>query len=252
VISFRDRSDSSKGKLQHIGTSSHPYVSLGSLSTYEAAGAYTQDVAFDAADDGTSGNVNNNAGQFVVVYQTVTADGVQARVGTTGTTGSSWGSITWGTEKQISAAGGASYPNIIFDPNNTNKFIIVYTVSNSGPVVAQAGSMSGTHGNATISVGSAVTFDSGDGYDLSAAFSTSGKFITVYIDQSNSDHGTAAIGTYSGNTPAFNSTYTNLVFEASEIDSPRVATDPSTEDTCVVCYQDEGNGGFGTCRVGKL
>ena len=257
VISFRDYSNSSKGKCVQISTSP-TYISIGSLSTYESDGIYTQDAAFNAADDGTNGNNNKGyyGSQFVVAYQTHDAEGIQAQGATCGTTGQNWSSITRGSEAQISTVGagesGGHYPNIIFDPNNANKFVIVYEKTTTGPVVAQAGSMSGSYGDTTISVGSAVTFDSGDGYDLSAAFSTSGKFITVYIDQSNSDHGTAAIGTYSGNTPAFNSTYTNLVFEASEIDSPRVATDPSNEDSCVVCYQDEGNGGFGTCRVGKL
>jgi len=87
-----------------------------------------------------------------------------------------------------------------FDSAN-NKVVIAYRDGgNSNQGTAIVGTVSGT----SISFGSAVVFETGETYDLNATFDdVAEKVVIAYRDVSNSQYGTAIVGTVSGTSISF-------------------------------------------------
>lgn len=85
-----------------------------------------------------------------------------------------------------------------------NKFVVAYKKGSGGPGAARIGSISGT----TISYPSSENeFDSGDVNQIQVERLTDTSFVIIYQDASNSNYGTAIIGTISGTTISYGSEY---------------------------------------------
>ena len=137
-------------------------------------------------------------------------------------------------------------PAIGFDPNNSNKFVIVYIdQDNSYYGTAVVGTITGT----TISFGSDYIFSSTYSEYTSIVFdpNTAGKFVITYMGPSN--YGTAVIGTVSGTTISFGSA---AVFNSGTTEYIGMSIDPNNSDKFVVVYRDGGNSNYGTAVIGTV
>ena len=156
-------------------------------------------------------------------------------------------SIPAGSEYAFNTANPRTF-NIAFDPNNANKFVVVYRVhSNSGYGTAVVGTISGT----TLTFGTEVVFNAGATYFPDIAFdpNTAGKFVVIYRDNANTDYATAKVGTLSGTSVSFG---TAVVFNSGTTYYQRISFDPNTAGKFVISYRNEGNSGYGTAIVGTL
>jgi len=117
--------------------------------------------------------------------------------------------------------------------------------------VAVKGGLS-TGGNVlpySLSFGTAATFDGGTIYQRAVAFdSNSNKVVIAYRDNSNSDYGTAIVGTVSGTAISFGS---EVVFEAADSRYTTAVFD-SNSNKVVIGYSDYGNSQYGTAIVGTV
>ena len=135
-----------------------------------------------------------------------------------------------------------------YDPNNANKFVVVYSGSASSyHGTAVVGTVSGT----AITFGTPVVFKSSTCYTPYMAFdpSSSGKFVITYKDNTNSSYGTAIVGTLAGTSLSFG---TPVVFNTANSDYQSIAFDPNTAGKFVIAYQNGGNSNYGTAIVGTV
>ena len=161
-----------------------------------------------------------------------------------------------GTVSVVSATGGAtsvgtpvvfrdsdtSYCASAYDTTN-NKVVIAYTRTSTGYAVV--GTVSGT----SISFGSEAAFESGNSDFHQMAFDPdTGKVVIAYHDQSNSDYGTAVVGTVSGTSISFGSP---VVFNSAYTIYTSVVYDTNA-DKIVIAYRDVGNSNAGTAIVGTV
>jgi len=94
-----------------------------------------------------------------------------------------------------------------------------------------------------------VVFESAAVNYVSGAYdSTNNKVIIAYMDDANSDYGTAIVGTVSGTSISFGSP---VVFESATVNATSVAYDSSNEKV-VIAYKDNGNSQYGTAIVGTV
>jgi len=123
----------------------------------------------------------------------------------------------------------------------------------TGAVIVQGGVITNTGliPVAAVSFGTASSPASQGMFNTRMAYdSTSNKIVLAYEDQSNSNYGTAVIGTISGTTISWG---TPVVFNsASTADgSIDVVYDPD-QNKSVIVYRDIGNSGYGTAIVGTV
>lgn len=139
----------------------------------------------------------------------------------------------------------ASYSACVYDAN-AQKVVIAYSDSgNAAYGTAVVGTVSGT----SISFGTPVVFESGISRDFEATYDTNAqKVIIAYRDVSNSDYGTAVVGTVSGTSISFGSP---VVFENAAILSVSITYDANAQKV-VVAYRDFGNSSYGTAIVGAV
>ena len=137
-----------------------------------------------------------------------------------------------------------------FDSAN-NKVVIAYRDGgNSNQGTAIVGTVSGT----SISFGSAVVFETGETYDLTATFDdVAEKVVIAYRDVSNSQYGTAIVGTVSGTSISFG---TATVFESAATEYIFALAMPNWSNTSerriLIAYSDGGNGGGLTLITGTV
>ena len=129
---------------------------------------------------------------------------------------------------------------------NSNKVVIAFQDQGNSLGKAVVGTVSGT----SISFGSIAQFNAGNcGEMVSTTFdSTNNKVVIAYIDQGNSQHGTAIVGTVSGTSISFGS---EVVFESSAIFYNDITYD-SANEKIVIAYRDNGNSSHGTAIVGTV
>ena len=140
-------------------------------------------------------------------------------------------SIPLGSEV-VYNAGRSDYNSVAFDPNNANKFVIVYKDNaNSNYGTAIVGTVSGSN----ISFGSEVVFNSGNTNYTELAFdpNTANKFVVTYQDGANNSYGAAILGTISGTNISFGS---EVVYQTSESNYNTVSFDPNTANKFVISY----------------
>jgi hypothetical protein len=200
----------------------------GSVVTFEAATIRESSAAFDS---------ENN--KVVVVY----ADGGNSNygtaiVGTVSGTSISFGTAVTFTSSNIYTDG----INATFDSSN-NKIVIAYQRSSQGKAIV--GTVSGT----SISFGSEATYTTNTPDYISATFDNSNnKVVISYRDTSNSNYGTAVVGTVSGTSISFGSAVVFATATTNYINS----TFDSSNNKVVTVYRDQGNSGYGTAIIGTV
>jgi hypothetical protein len=155
-------------------------------------------------------------------------------------------SIPTGSETTFYSANVANTV-VAFDPNDSGKFVVIYTASATYPWASYAivGTVSGT----SISFGTAVAMTSDESAWHSIAFdpNTAGKFIVVY--RGTSALGYSVVGTVSGTSVSFGTAvvYNNAVTVWMEL-----AFDPFNAGKFVVAFKDGGNSNYGKAIVGTM
>ena len=228
VICFKDQQNSQYG-VAIVGTMSGTSLSFGTKSVFASARSDDSVIAFDP----------NTANKCVICYkdQPNSSYGT-AVVGTVSGTG-----ISFGTEVVFNT-GSTNYLSIAFDPNTANKCVIGYTDSgNSSYGTAVLGTVSGT----SISFSSEYVFNTGSTNTITVSFdpNTPNRILVTYTDGSNSNYGTAVLGTVSGTSLSFGS---ENVFKSGTQGGVTMSFDPSTANKYVVAYQDDDR----VVRVGNL
>jgi hypothetical protein len=232
VIAYQDSDNNNYGGAI-VGTISGTTLSFGSEVVFNSSDTYNPFVTFDP----------NTAGKFVVAYKDVgnSSYGTAIVGAVSGTT------ITYGSESVFNSGNSAEI-SAAFDPNTAGKFVVVYVdYSNSSYGTAAVGTVSGT----TISFGSEYVYNSATSYYNYCAFdpNTAGKFVVAYRAESNSGYGESVVGTVSGTTISFGSTY---VFNSGQTYYPSVSSDPNTANKFVIAYKDGSNANYGTVIVGTV
>ena len=232
VIAYQDETNSFYATAI-IGTISGTSISYGSEAVLSSTMTFGTRVSFDP----------NTANKFVVTYRDYGGgDKGKGIVGTVSGTSISYGSL------YVFNTAGSNYNSISFDPNTVNKFVIAYTdVGNSNYGTSIVGTVSGT----SLVFGTKFVFNSGTSNEAYASFdpNTAGKFVVVYQDGGNSSYGTALVGTVSGTSISFSSTY---IFNAGSSEYTEIAFDPNDNGKFVVAYKNTGNSNYGTAIVGDL
>ena len=143
---------------------------------------------------------------------------------------------------------GVSYQSLSFDPNNVNKFVIVYRDGgNSGYGTAVVGTVSGSN----LSFGTPVVFVSGDSRQITASFNPAGaQFVVSYRNQSATGKLYAVIGTVSGTSISFGAIA--AISSANYGNYPVCAFDPNTSNKFIVAFSDPANSYYGTVIVGTV
>ena len=145
---------------------------------------------------------------------------------------------------ELLPAGGAG-KNVSFVASGTlpNGRAVVLKADGQVELVASSGSA------ATIPSGSLTTFEAAQSNFVQMAFDPNdgSKFVLCYVDVGNGEHGTAIIGTVSGNTISFG---TPAVFNAGYTIMTGVAYD--TTNKFVVVYANQSNNTYGESTVGTV
>ena len=151
-------------------------------------------------------------------------------------------SISFGTAVVYNS--GSTIHNYAVYDTNAQKVVVVYRdSSNSGYGTAVVGTVSGT----SISFGSEVVYHTVSTSDNEAVYdSNSQKVVAVHTDASNSNHGTAVVGTVSGTSITFGSP---VVFQNSTISNLAVTYDESAKKV-TVAYKGPSN--YGTMASGTV
>jgi hypothetical protein len=161
---------------------------------------------------------DSNAQKIVYFYR----DGSNAGRGAAVVGTVSGSSISFGTPTLFTASGAtANWISAAFDEDN-NKVIVSYA-RDYGPIEGWAvvGTISGT----SISFGSEARFETGLPLYTSTTYdTTNNKVVIAYKDQSNSNYGTAVVGTVSGTSISFG---TPAVFSSSEANYTNIDFDSS-------------------------
>ncbi len=177
------------------------------------------------------------ANKVVVAY--LQGTNLKAVVGTISGT-----SISFGTAVNADESCQPTYVSAAFD-SNSNKVVIAYAAAQNTPQgLAVVGTVSGT----SISFGTPVQFDNTVQFTSTTFDSTSNKIVIAYMDDLNSDYGTAIVGTVSGTSISFG---TATVFEAAFTQEIAAAFD-SNSGKVVIAYRDRGNSFYGTAIVGTV
>jgi len=235
VTVYQDQGNSSYGTAV-VGSidSSDNSVSFGTPVVFNSGGnSYYNSIAFDSNVNKTL-NSYNNSGDSESHYAIV------------GTVDPSDNSISFGTAVKYETGGSNSgYGQVVFD-SSVNKFVLAYQDggdSNKGKAIV--GTISGTD----VSFGTAAEYESGATVYVAGTFdSTNNKTVIVYVDQNNSNYGTAVVATVSGTSVSFG---TPVVFESATTITPEAEFDASV-DKVVVNYRDGGNSNYHTVVLGTV
>ena len=189
---------------------------FGTSAVFESANAGVITETFDSTNN-----------KVVVAYK----DSGNSNYGTAAVGTLSGSSISFGTPAVFESAEVGEL-SAAFD-SNENRVVISYRdAGNSNYGTAVVGEVSGT----SISFGTPATFSgTNSAYNTSTAFdSSNNKIVVSYRDTSNSNYGTAAVGTVSGASITFG---TPVVYSAAATTNYGSITYDSTSNQIVLCYQ---------------
>ena len=188
------------------------------------------------------GAYDENSNRVVIAYR----DNGNGDNGTVIVGSISGTTITFGSP-EIYHANLAQDNTIVFDSAN-NKVVISFIAwdnFNNRYGTSVVGTVSGT----SISLGTPVQFNGIQTTEIASCFdSNSNKVVVVYRDISNSNYGTARVGTVSGTSISFG---TEVVYESASTADNSIVFD-SNSNKVVVAYYDGGNGTKGTAVVGTV
>jgi len=230
VVMYSNGSGGNTGKAS-VGTISGTSITFGTGVVFNSSETTQISMAFDSANKCVltyKDNGNSNYGTAII--------------GTVSGT-----SISFGSEV-VFVTSAATSTSVKCDPNNSNKFIVAYR-EGASPFYGKVnvGTISGT----SISFGSAVVFNAGNTSNISLSFdsNTLGKFVITYNDSSNSQYGTAIVGTVSGTSASFGSEY---VFNSGSTYFNSASFDPLQPNKFVVAYTNWGATAALTAIVGTV
>jgi len=215
VYVFRDDGDGDKGKVL-IGTvdANNNSISFGSEVEFDSTAVSWPEVAYDA-----------NAQKVVIAYSRGHSQSYAGRaiVGTVSGNSMTFGSVTTLATKP--------YGKDIVYHEAAQKVVVVYKDNNdSGKGKAKVGTVNGT----SITFGSEAEFESGtiNSTFVEASYDpVNEKVVVVYQDESNSNYGTANVGTVSGTSITFG---TPQVFAAGNAQQLAVVYDVNAAKTIIV------------------
>ena len=173
----------------------------------------------------------------------VNADGTVSVVAQTGSASPSAGS-----EVAISSTS-SGVTATAYDSTNQRIVIAYENYNGSFSVQAVVGTVNAS--NNSITFGTPAVISSSNISYIGATFdSTNDRVVVTYMDNGNSNYGTAAVGEVdpSNNSITFG---TPVVYNSARSNYPR-ATFDSTNGKVVFTYQDTGNNSYGIARVGEV
>ena len=123
-------------------------------------------------------------------------------------------------------------------------------ITDGEPVIVNStGTVSGVTDATAQTLGSEVVFESAATKYPAVTFdSNSNRVVIAYMDEGNSNYGTAIVGTISGTSVSYG---TAVVFESAQANWVN-ATFDSSNNKIVITYQDAGNSSYGTAIVGTV
>ena len=125
------------------------------------------------------------------------------------------------------------------------------TLTNGTPVIINSDGTVSIVSQTTVNenIGSATVFESAATDQIASTFdSSNNKVVIAYQDEGNSDHGTAIVGTVSGNSISFGSP---VVFNAGGTTQIHITFD-SSNNKVVICYKNDAATENGTAIVGTV
>ncbi len=187
---------------------------FGSESVFENATTSKVAIAYDTGND-----------KVVIAYRDEgDSSKGKAVVGTVSGT-----SITFGTPVDFEGSDSATYEAVVYDPDE-GKVIITWASNSTGHLKAIVGTVSGT----TMSFGSPVTYEASAGINFDIIYDTSNdKVVVCFKDGSNSNYGTAIVGTVSGTSISFG---TKVVIQSANLD-PIASVFDSTNNKVLFAYR---------------
>lgn len=254
VIAYRDNLDANSGKaVVYNPAASTPNLTANNyigISQGEAQ-VFTQgagDLVEYHSTDTRGNNVvyDPDTGKVIVIFNPAApTSSPPAGYAIVGEVDPSDNSITYGTLVQFEDGEVyGDYMGITYD-SNAQKVVILYKDSgDSNNTKAVVGTVSGN----SISFGTKTTFN-GNSQFLAATFdSTNNKVVVAYKDISNSDYGTAIVGTVSGTSISFG---TKAVFNSGNTSHVGICFD-STNDKIIIGYRDQAFQQQATAIVGTV
>jgi hypothetical protein len=229
VVAYKDEGNSNYGTAV-VGTVSGTSISFGTPVVFESANTFDTSVAYDS-----------NAQKVVIAY----GDSGNSSYGTAIVGTVSGTTISFGSAVVFESAFSLDM-RAVYD-SAAQKVVIAYRdQGNGGRGTAIVGTVSGT----SISFGSPVIFENGglaEFIDIEYD-STAQKVVIAYSDDTNSQYGTAIVGSVSGSSLSFG---TAVVFESARTEACSVSYHSAAEKV-VISYRDRGNSNAGTLIVGTV
>ena len=247
VLAYQDGSNSSYGTAV-VGTVSGTSISFGTPQVFNSASTFYTSATFDTDQNRVLISISN---------ANATGDVVPTTVSGTSLTFDDFITFESGQTEHLSST---------FDTNQ-NSFVAAYTDGGNGNKgTSNAVRLSSTNitsenyigmsrgvafqTGSAAAVGSKTEFESGDvkGVMGTVYDPDNQKIIISYVDDDNSDYGTAVVGTISGTTVSFG---TPAVFESGTTGYTSIGYD-TANDKVVIAYRDESNSNYGTAVVGTV
>jgi hypothetical protein len=250
VITFSNEQEQARRKGERLRKRFFPlFVILGvaisiftqnpliALALFIGAISYGSEYVFNSATTSYISVSALDSTHFVVGYR----DDGNSNYGTAIIGTISGSTISYGSEYVFNSA--TTY-NISVSALDSTHFVVGYRDNgNSNYGTAIIGTISGS----TISYGSEYVFNQASTNYISVSALDSTHFVVGYMDNGNSDYGTAIIGTISGSTISYGSEY---VFNSATTYEISISALDSTH--FVVGYCDYGNSGYGTAIIGTI
>ena len=226
ILAYSDQ-DTGVDGTAIVGTVSGTSISFGTPTVYNTSETTHIGITYDTTNDKVvivyrDGAGNNNYGNAIV--------------GTVSGT-----SISFGTAVVYNSAL-SQYNAAAFDANS-GKILIAYKDADS-TIQSRVATVSGTG----ISFGTEVEVDGGGNHINTVYDSNSNKVVVIFTDSSNSNYGSARVGTISGTDVS----YGTLAVMVSSITEDIHSAFDSTNNKIVVGYKDGGDGDKGKAFVGTV
>ena len=221
------------GATAVVATISGSGITYGTPVTISGAGNSYGSITYDS-----------NTNRVVIAYR----DYSNSDYGTAVVGAVSGTSISFGTPVVFESAS-TPYIGTTFDTNNNAVVISYVDGGNSDYGTAVVGTVTGG-GTNSISFGTPVVFNSGATDWTAATFDTSNNRVVIaYMDDGNSDYGTAILGSVSGSVITFGGS--EIVFAAHQTSHIAITYD-TTLQKVVIVYNETWPDGLGTAIVGTV
>ena len=229
VIAYTDVGNSNAGTIVRCVTSANnTAISFVGHRVFNSGATYYPSITYDPSND-----------RVIIAYQD-SADSDKGKAIVARTAGNGF---ALGTAVEFNSAH-TSYISSTFDSSN-NKAVISYRNGTNTFGTSIVGTVSG---DVSISFGSPTVFEVGSTNSISSTFdSSNNKVVIAYQDQTNSNSGTAVVGTVSGTGISFG---TPVVFNNNDQSSYISAVYDSLAQKVVIAYNNSS--GYGKAIAGTV